>query len=211
MAILPIRTVPDPILRRKAKPVSTVDDSVRKLARDMIETLHHARGVGLAAPQIGRLQRLIVIQMEGEDPRVLINPDITRREGEREVEEGCLSVPGYLGRILRSEKIKARAVDEWGAKVRLTADQLLAQAVEHEVDHLNGILYLDHLRSHEDLYEAGQTSEAEHEHEYQVEVEDQGMLKSRGESRVLTVRNAEGGVAEVTGEEIVEASDRDGV
>ena len=159
MAILQIRTVPDPLLRRKSRKIREIDDAIRELARDMIATLHDAHGFGLAAPQVGQLKRLVVLQLpDEEDARVLINPEITRRDGEREVEEGCLSVPGYLGTIMRAERVKARAVNEWGAKLRLTAEQIFAQALEHEVDHLDGILYLDHLKSHEDLHEIGNRS-----------------------------------------------------
>lgn len=155
MAVLNIRLVPDPVLRRKARPVKTIDDSVRKLARDMVETMQAANGVGLAANQVGALLRIVTIQLPTEEPFVMINPVITHREGTRVVEEGCLSVPGYVGTIERSILVKARYVDELSSKHRVTAQELLAQAIEHEVDHLNGILYLDHLKSHEDLKQAG--------------------------------------------------------
>jgi peptide deformylase len=210
MTILNIRTVPDPILRRKSRRIRQVDDAIRKLAYNMVETMHEAGGVGLAAPQVGQLSRLIVLQLpEEEDARILVNPEITRRDGEREVEEGCLSVPGFLGTIMRSETVKARAVDEWGAKLRLTADQIFAQALEHEVDHLDGILYLDHLESHEDLIDLDKVEESEHQHDFEVEVEDEGLMKSRGEKRVLTVGDMEDGVAEVKDEKIVEATGKD--
>lgn len=210
MTILPIRTVPDPILRRKARKIREVDDAVRELARNMVATMRDAHGVGLAAPQVGELKRLIVLQLpEEEGPRILVNPEITRRDGEREVEEGCLSVPGFVGVIMRSERVKARAVDEWGAKLRLTAEQLFAQALEHEVDHLDGILYLDHLKSHEDLHEIGADSEEEHQHDFEVEVEDEGLMKSRGEKRILTTGDVQDGVAEVKDEKLVEATERD--
>jgi peptide deformylase len=113
--------------------------------------MQDARGVGLAANQVGVLKRLIVLQMPEEEPRVLINPEITYREGERQIDEGCLSVPGYMGLVTRSARVKARALDESGGKLRLTAEFLLAQAIEHEIDHLNGILFLDHLVAHEQL------------------------------------------------------------
>ncbi len=154
MALLTIRIVPAPVLRRRAREVKLVDDSVRKLAKDMIETMQHARGVGLAANQVGVLKRLIVLQMPDEDPRVMINPEITAREGQRDLDEGCLSLPGFMGIVTRSVSIKARALDEHGARLRLTADELLAQAIEHEVDHLNGILYFDHLAEHEQVRRA---------------------------------------------------------
>lgn len=155
MTVLNIRLVPDPVLRRKARPVKAIDDSVRKLARDMIETMQSASGVGLAANQVGVLLRVATIQLPDQEPFVMINPLITLREGTRVVEEGCLSVPGYVGTIERSVTVKARYLDERSSKQRVTAQDLLAQAIEHEVDHLNGILYLDHLKSHEDLKQSG--------------------------------------------------------
>jgi peptide deformylase len=151
MALLTIRIVPDPFLRKRAREIRIVDAGIRKLARDMIETLQDASGVGLAANQVGVLKRLIVLQMPGEEPRIMVNPEITYREGERQIDEGCLSVPQYIGLVTRSIKIKARALDESGGKLRLTAELLLAQAIEHEVDHLNGVLFLDHLVAHEQL------------------------------------------------------------
>ena len=172
MAILEIRKFPDPVLRRRARAIRRVDDAVRKLARDMLDTLREAGGAGLAANQVGVLRRLIVLQLPEEDPRVLVNPEITRREGTREVEEGCLSVPGYVGLIERAVRVKARALDEWGGKFRLTAEELLAQVIEHEVDHLNGILYLDHLESHEDLRRLDEEDGVHaHDVEYHVEAD----------------------------------------
>jgi peptide deformylase len=153
MAVLPIRVVPDPILRQKAKRVKAIDGSIRKLVADMIETLHAAPGrAGLAAPQVGVSLRVIVIGIvEGEDI-VLINPEIVRRKGERLVTEGCLSVPGYFGVIKRAESVRAKGRDAEGKEVKIKADELLAQAVEHEIDHLNGMLYTDHLKSQDELY-----------------------------------------------------------
>ena len=170
MPILEIRIAPDPILRKKARPVKRVDDAIRKLARDMIETMQEAHGVGLAANQVGVLKRVVTIQMPEEEPRILVNPEITRRMGEREIQEGCLSVPGYYGLINRSVSIKARALDEWGSKFRLSAEELLAQAIEHEVDHLNGILFLDHLESHEKLWKVGEEPAEPHSHDVDLEI-----------------------------------------
>ncbi|MBI4306147.1 MAG: peptide deformylase [Chloroflexi bacterium] len=161
MAVLQIRVVPDPVLRRKARPVKVIDEAVRRLACDMIETMQAAPGVGLAANQVGVLLRVVTLQMPDEDPFVMINPVITHREGTRTVEEGCLSVPGYVGSIERSVLVRARFIDERSGKHRVEARELLAQAIEHEIDHLNGILYLDHLKSHEDLRQ----TVAAHEHE----------------------------------------------
>jgi peptide deformylase len=152
MAVLPIRVVPDPILRQKAKRVQAIDGSIKKLIADMIETLHAAPGrAGLAAPQVGVSWRVIVIGIvEGEDI-VLINPEIVRRKGERMVTEGCLSVPGYFGVIKRAESVRAKGRNAEGKEVKIKADELLAQALEHEIDHLNGILYTDHLETQDDL------------------------------------------------------------
>ncbi len=146
-----IRIAPDPVLRRRAREIKVINDAIRKLAKDMIATMQDAHGVGLAANQVGVLKRLIVLQLPDEDPRIMINPEIMRRIGERQIDEGCLSLPGYVGLVTRSVSIKARALDEWGAKLQISADELLAQAIEHEVDHLNGILYVDHLVAHEQL------------------------------------------------------------
>ena len=166
MAVLQMHYIPDPVLRERARKVRDLaNPSLRKLADDMIESMYHYNGVGLAANQIGSLKRVCVIQMpEDEEPTVLVNLEVTRKEGEREVTEGCLSLPGWQGRILRAEKVWARAVGLDGKPIRYKgATELLAQALEHEYDHLNGVLYTDLLRSKEDLYEVEQGSEEEGE------------------------------------------------
>jgi len=166
LAILPIYEFPHQVLRKKAKKVRKIGKAVERLADDMIDTLHAANGVGLAANQVGALQRVIVIHLpEEEEPRVYINPEIVHKEGEREVEEGCLSVPGYKAFITRAIWVKAKGLDRTSRLVRLRADGLLAHALEHEIDHLNGILYMDHLKDHQDLIKI----EPEHE-EAAVEV-----------------------------------------
>jgi len=153
MAILPIRTLPDPVLRQKAKRVKAIDGSVKKLVTDMIETLHAAPGrAGLAAPQVGVSLRVIVIGIPEEEDIVLINPEIVRRKGERMVTEGCLSVPGYFGVVKRAESVRAKGRDLKGREIKIRADELLAQALEHEIDHLNGVLYIDYLESPDKLY-----------------------------------------------------------
>ena len=153
MAILPMRTFPDPVLREKAKKVATITASLRRLIADMIDTMHCNEGVGIASNQVGVLQRVIVIQLpEDEQPRVFINPEITQREGVQEVEEGCLSIPGYRGLVKRSVQVRAKALNIQGKQVKVRASELLAQALEHEVDHLNGILYIDRLVSRNDLW-----------------------------------------------------------
>ena len=147
MAVITIRVLPDPVLRQKAKRVRTIDGSIRKLIADMVETMHAAPGVGLAAPQVGVPLRVIVLGMPEEEDIAIINPQIVRRTGERLVNEGCLSVPGYVGEIKRAESVRAKGRDQNGKEIRIKADELLAQALEHEIDHLNGVLYIDHLES----------------------------------------------------------------
>ncbi len=168
MAIREIRIFPDPILRKKCRAVRRVDDDVRKLAADMIETLIEAEGVGLAANQIGVLKRVIALHLPEEEPYWLVNPEIIKRNGQREVDEGCLSLPGYTGLVSRSVSVTARALDENGSKWRVTAEELLAQALEHEVDHLNGIMFMDHLLEHERLREVGAEPEESETHLHDV-------------------------------------------
>ena len=152
MAVLPIIEFPDPVLRQRARKVRKIGDSIRALADDLVDTMSHAGGVGLAANQIGVLKRVIVIQLpDDEEAQVYVNPEIVQREGERRVEEGCLSIPGFKATITRSIWVKFRGLDMESKLVRLKAEGLLAQALEHEIDHLNGILYVDHLASHEEL------------------------------------------------------------
>jgi peptide deformylase len=147
MAIIPIRLLPDSILRQKSKRVRIIDGSIQKLIGNMIETMHSAGGVGLAAPQIGTLLRVIVIGIPGEEDIALINPEVVRRSGERLVEEGCLSIPGYIGQIKRAVSVRVKGRDQSGKEIRIKADELLAEALEHEIDHLNGVLYIDYLDS----------------------------------------------------------------
>jgi len=153
MSLLSLRYVPDPVLRRKARRISALDTSVQRLIDDMLETMPAVYGVGLAAPQIGVSLRLAVIGLPEEEPIVLINPEIVKRSGERIVEEGCLSVPGYRGEIKRSQTVTVKAHDRRGKEVRFKGNELFAQALEHELDHLNGVLYIDHLESPDKLYE----------------------------------------------------------
>ena len=153
MALLTMRRVPDPILRQQAKRLAQIPANLAQYTRDMVETMHAEHGVGLAANQVGGLQKVAVIQLpEWEEPLVLINPEIVRREGEREVEEGCLSIPGYRGTVKRSQRVRARALDLNGKLIRIKAEGLLAQALEHETDHLNGVLYIDHLVSRDSFW-----------------------------------------------------------
>ena len=151
MAILSIRTVPDPILRQKSKRVSTIDGSIHKLIANMIETMHAVPGVGLAAPQVGIPLRVIVIGLPEQEEIVLINPQIVRKSGERVLSEGCLSLPGYVGEIKRSVSVTIKGLDRNGKEVRIRGEELLAEVLEHEIDHLNGVLYIDHLESPDKL------------------------------------------------------------
>jgi peptide deformylase len=171
MAVLTIRVLGDPVLRRKAGRVAKIDASIQKLIDDMIDTMRAARGVGLAAPQVGRPLRIIVIGVpppEADPPRVeerevivLINPQIVRRSGQRQVEEGCLSVPGYWAELTRSVKVVARGLDREGREVRIKGEDLLAQALEHEFDHINGVLYIDYLESLDQLMKTEPEQEEE--------------------------------------------------
>ncbi len=151
MAVLPIHVLPDPILRQKSKRVRSIDGSIQRLVGNMIETMHSAGGVGLAAPQVGIPFRVIVIGIPGEEDVVLINPQMVRRTGERLVAEGCLSIPGYVGQIKRARSVTVKGRDQNGKEIRIKADELLAQVLEHEMDHLNGVLYIDHLDSTDEL------------------------------------------------------------
>ena len=149
MTVRPIRYLGDPVLRRRASEVPHIDDSIRDLVDDMIESMYAADGVGLAAPQIGVGLRIVVLGMPDEEPVPIINPVIVERSGERELEgEGCLSVPGYRGSVTRSQAVTVEGLGVDGRAFRISAcDNLLAQAIEHEVDHVNGLLYVDRLTS----------------------------------------------------------------
>jgi peptide deformylase len=145
MAVLKIRTNPDPVLRRKAKKIAAIDDSVRKLIDDMVETMQEACGVGLAANQVGVPLRIVVIQVPEQEVLVMVNPVVVETKGERTVIEGCLSVPGYQAEVARAESVRIQARDRNGKLYRKRGTDLLAQAMQHEIDHLNGVLYIDYL------------------------------------------------------------------
>lgn len=151
MAILTIRHYPDPVLQQVAQPVTDIDGTIKTLAQDMVETMYAAPGVGLAAPQVGVSQRLIVLDCapKGEASQLIVavNPEITHREGEQFEEEGCLSVPGYYCRIHRAQKITVRFLDLQGQTVEMDAEGFQAVAFQHEIDHLEGLLFVDHLSS----------------------------------------------------------------
>lgn len=146
MAILPIVTdVNAEVLRKKAKPVTKVNASIRQLLDDMAETMYEAPGVGLAAPQVGVSKRVIVIDPHDEETGLfqLVNPEIVAKEGWVQGAEGCLSIPGYLGDVYRYEKVQVVALDRNGRKVYIDAEGWLARIFQHEIDHLDGILYTD--------------------------------------------------------------------
>ena len=147
-----IRIAPDPILREKSVRVPEIDKSVIQLVDDMILTMQEYDGAGLAAPQVGVSLRVITLQMPDEEPFCVINPEITRRSGEVELMEGCLSIPGYQGEVKRSVSVTAKGLNRKGEKIKIKATGLLAQALEHETDHLDGILYIDRIESDDKLY-----------------------------------------------------------
>jgi peptide deformylase len=149
MALLEILQAPHPVLKAKAAPVATVDGRLRQLAADMLETMYKAPGIGLAAPQVGIAERLVVLDVaEGEEhrPMVLVNPEILWKSGERgTAEEGCLSLPGQFADVTRPLAVTIRYLDEQGEERELAAEGLLARCVQHEIDHLDGVLFVDHL------------------------------------------------------------------
>ena len=149
MAVLEILQFPHPVLRDPAGEVDEIDDTIRRLARDMTETMHRAPGIGLAAPQVGVPSRLIVVDLSaGEDPDqllVLVNPEIICKEGKIRMEEGCLSVPDLRETVTRCERVVVRGQDLDGNQVEVEGEELMAVALQHEIDHLDGMLFIDHL------------------------------------------------------------------
>ncbi len=147
MALLNILHYPDPRLRTKAKAVTKFDSNLKTLISDMFDTMYEAPGIGLASTQVNVHKRLLVMDVsEGKnEPKVLINPEILKSEGEEEMDEGCLSVPGYYETVRRAEKISVRAQDADGKFFELTADGLEAVCIQHEIDHLEGKLFVDYI------------------------------------------------------------------
>jgi peptide deformylase len=144
-----------PVLHQKAKRVRKIDDSIQKLIDDMIETMYQLGGAaGLAAPQVGIPLQVVVVELPESGLITLINPQVVKSSGEHEVMEGCLSLPGYRGSIKRAESVTVKGRDRYGKEVRVKAEGLLAQALQHEVDHINGVVYVDHLESMDNLYKA---------------------------------------------------------
>lgn len=144
MAILPIRVDGDPVLRQKAKAVEKVTKRLKKLVRDMAQTMYEANGVGLAAPQVGISERIIVVDT-GEGLMVLINPELVETEGSEKDVEGCLSIPGVNGYVCRASRVVVKGLDEDGKPVKYEGKGLLARAFQHEIDHLDGVLFIDYL------------------------------------------------------------------
>jgi peptide deformylase len=149
MALLNILHYPDPRLRTTAKPVTEFDNGLKTLISDMFDTMYEAPGIGLAATQVNVHKRLLVMDVSEEknEPKVLINPELLMKEGDEEMDEGCLSVPGYYETVRRAEKISVRAQDADGAFFELTAEGLEAVCIQHEMDHLEGKLFVDYISS----------------------------------------------------------------
>ena len=147
MALLDILVVPDPRLRKIAQPVADVDDAIRRLTDDMFETMYDAPGIGLAATQVNVHKRVVVMDLSEDksDAMVLINPEIIARDGENQMQEGCLSIPGIFEDINRSATVTVRALDREGKVFERSADGLLSACIQHEIDHLDGKLFLDYL------------------------------------------------------------------
>ncbi len=147
MAILEILHYPDPRLRNKAEPVTDVDADIQQLVRDMFETMYDAPGIGLASIQVNVPKRVIVVDVseDHDQPLCLINPEIIDREGEETMDEGCLSVPGFYETVQRAEKIRVRALNEKGEQFEIDADGLLSVCIQHEIDHLDGKLFVDYI------------------------------------------------------------------
>lgn len=162
VAVRPLTVLPrdERVLRARARKIRRIDDSTRRLVEDLIDSMHAAGGVGLAAPQIGVSLRVIVIGLPGQPPFAMINPEIVKASGERRILEGCLSVPGYRGEVTRSVKVLVKGMDLQGREIRIRAEgDLLAQALEHEINHVNGVVYIDDVAEADDLYRLSELEE----------------------------------------------------
>jgi peptide deformylase len=154
-----ILTLEEPILRERTRKVTTFDNALHRLLDDMLETMRDAPGIGLAANQVGVGLQVAVIEIDGVLTE-LINPQIVRRSGEEVDWEGCLSIPGFVAEVARSSKVTVKARDRHGKEFRIKGEELLARALQHEIDHLNGVLYIDYLESLEELVRVGETDAA---------------------------------------------------
>ena len=158
MAIRPILTAAEPVLRERTKRVSRYDASLHRLLDEMLETMRDAPGVGLAANQIGVPLRVAVVEIEGNVTE-LVNPEVVRSSGEQLDWEGCLSIPGYVAEVTRHEKVTVKARDRHGKEFRVRGTELLSRALQHEIDHLNGTLYIDHIGSIDELVRVSEAAE----------------------------------------------------
>jgi peptide deformylase len=160
MAIRPILTAAEPVLRERTKRVSRYDASLHRLLDDMLETMRHAPGVGLAANQIGVPLRVALVEVEGRLTE-LVNPEVVRSAGEELDWEGCLSIPGYVAEVTRAEKVTVKARDRHGKEFRVRGTELMSRALQHEIDHLNGQLYIDRLGSLDELVRVREAATSE--------------------------------------------------
>jgi len=145
MSLLGIHVLGSPLLRKETTPVTLIDDALQQLIDDMFDTMYAAHGIGLAAPQVGRTERLTVVDVDREHQLVLINPEILERDGTSRGEEGCLSIPEVFADVERAERVVVRALDREGQGFRIEATDLLARCLQHEIDHLHGKLFIDYL------------------------------------------------------------------
>ncbi len=145
MSLLDIHVLGSPVLRKETTPVETIDQDLQRLIDDMFETMYAAHGIGLAAPQVGRLERVTVIDVDRQHPLVFVNPEIVDVEGSAKAEEGCLSIPEIYGDVERPAHVVVRALDREGRPFQIEAAELLARCIQHEVDHLHGKLFIDYL------------------------------------------------------------------
>jgi peptide deformylase len=143
MALLKIRKIGDPVLRSKTKKIDEVTKKTNELIDNMFDTMHEEDGVGLAAPQVGILKKIAVVDIREGNKVILINPEIIEEEGKAIMEEGCLSIPGETGDVIRSQKIKVRSLNREGKEIEFVAEEFEARAIQHEIDHLNGVLFVD--------------------------------------------------------------------
>ncbi len=162
MVIRQILTAEEPILRERARKVTTFDASLHRLLDDMLQTMRDAPGIGLAANQVGVPLQVAVIELDGRVTE-LVNPQIVRASGEIIDWEGCLSIPGFVAEVKRSARVTVKAKDRNGKEFRVKGEELFARALQHEIDHLNGVLYIDYLESLEELVRVSERSEAEQE------------------------------------------------
>lgn len=189
MTVRKICCLPEAVLRQKAKKVPKVDASIRRLIGDMVETMIQAEGVGLAAPQVGISLRVAVLQMPEEEPVAIVNPKVVKRAGERPVMEGCLSVPGYQGEVKRSVSIIVKGLDQQGKEIRIKATGLMAQALEHEIDHLNGMLYVDRIDDEAKLYKIEPEKN-------KIELEIRGSMPANKKTKTLVQCDFDGTITE---------------